>query len=419
MIHCPISSNPYFYSIKTNTMSEFTNHREEKISRFTALYHAIADKKDAPTAIRDNQELILSVTPADVISVIDRLVRESLPIGELKTGINKFLNVLFRPLSEFSSPPPASGSFLDCCFRNNLELEKRLKQGREKIKAINRDPGSEEIRSELFMLIVDLTRFTTYYQIKENTLFPLLEQKWPDYRCLGVMWAFHDDIRKNLEALSSLLSYSGAVDLPRFNRLIGDLYFNMSAVRFREERILFPVTGATIGREELDALLPESLEIGFPYFTPEISLTDNSLRYGSDGTTIDLGTGSLTAEQIALLFNNLPVNITFVDENDKVRYFSTPAHRIFPRAKAILGRDVTNCHPPESIHVVKKIVENFREGKKNEASFWIRMKEQFILIRYFAIRDSRGNYKGVIEVSQEVSGIRQLDGQKRLLDWDE
>jgi len=400
-------------------MSEFTNHREERISRFTALYHAIADKKDASSAIRDNQELILSVTPADVIRAVDSLVKESIPVSELKTGINKFLNVLFRPLSEFSSQPPASDSFLDCCVRNNRELEKRLKQGRGKIRAFNRDPGSEEIRSELLMLITELTRFMTYYQIKENTLFPLLEQKWPDYRCLGVMWSFHDDIRKNLEALRSLLSCSGAVDLPRFNRLIGDLYFNMSAIRFREERILFPVAEATIGREELDALLPESLQIGFPYFTPEISLTNNSILTGSDGTSVDLGTGSLTAEQIALLFNNLPVDITFVDENDKVRYFSSPAHRIFPRTKAILGRDVTNCHPPESIHVVKKIVEKFREGKKNEASFWIRMKEQLILIRYFAIRDSRGNYKGVMEVSQEVSDIRQLDGQKRLLDWDE
>jgi len=120
-----------------------------------------------------------------------------------------------------------------------------------------------------------------------------------------------------------------------------------------------------------------------------------------------------------LLFNHLPVDITFVDENDKVAYFSAPKKRIFPRTKTIIGRDVHNCHPPESVHVVEKIVDSFRNGKKDVANFWIDMKGIKVLIQYFAIRDEHGNYKGVTEVSQEISEIQNLQGEKRLLDWEE
>ena len=118
------------------------------------------------------------------------------------------------------------------------------------------------------------------------------------------------------------------------------------------------------------------------------------------------------------MFNHLPVDITFVDENNKVKYFSTPPKRIFPRTTSIIGRDVNNCHPPESVHVVEQIVEAFRDGTKDKASFWIKMMGDYILIQYFAIRDEEGNYRGVVEVSQEISEIKSLEGEQRLLDWE-
>ena len=131
----------------------------------------------------------------------------------------------------------------------------------------------------------------------------------------------------------------------------------------------------------------------------------------------NLGTGILSTEQIKLIFNHLPVDITFVDEHNKVKYFSSPTKRIFPRTVAIIGRDVSNCHPKESVHVVEEIVDSFRNGEKSQADFWIKMRGEFILIQYFAVRDAQGDYRGVIEVSQEVSEIRALEGEKRLLDW--
>jgi DUF438 domain-containing protein len=133
---------------------------------------------------------------------------------------------------------------------------------------------------------------------------------------------------------------------------------------------------------------------------------------------VDLKTGSLSPELIRLIFNHLPVDITYVDENNKVKFFSSPEKRVFRRTSSIIGRDVKNCHPHESVHVVEQIVEAFRKGEKSKASFWIQMKGEFILIQYFAVRDEHGAYKGVIEVTQDVGEIVKLEGEQRLLDWE-
>ncbi len=132
---------------------------------------------------------------------------------------------------------------------------------------------------------------------------------------------------------------------------------------------------------------------------------------------IKLSQGNLTPEQVDLLLKNLPVDLTFVDENDKVRYYSDTKDRIFPRSPAIIGREVQNCHPSKSVHIVNDILKNFKEKKKEVAEFWIHMQGKFIYIRYFPVYDEKSNYKGVIEVSQEVSNIQKLEGERRLLDW--
>ena len=132
---------------------------------------------------------------------------------------------------------------------------------------------------------------------------------------------------------------------------------------------------------------------------------------------IELETGALTPEQINLLLKNLPVDVTFVDEEDTVRYFSAGAERIFPRSPGVIGRKVQNCHPPDSVHVVNRILEAFRKGERRVAEFWVQSRGRFIHIRYFAVHDEAGRYRGCLEVSQDVSGIRDLQGEQRLLDW--
>lgn len=397
-------------------MSEFTNHKYKRIEKLVDLFNGILKGEKLGQLVADNHDLIVAVIPTDVISLVDKLVLMKIPMNDLKRGINKLLNLLHKTLSEHPYYPPAKESYLGCLIENNKVLDEKLKQLKPKIRELNNTPENHELKNELLQIITELEKYGNYYLIKENVLFPVIEKYVPEFRCLSVMWSFHDDIKRNLKGAIVELQKS-VFDLKYFNRLIGDLFFNIYAIKFREERLLFPLVQEVISEEVLISLFAESLEIGFPYYTPEFETIDTEIE-NSKEDLINLETGKLSVEQIKLLFNHLPVDITFVDENDKVVYFSTPKKRIFPRTKSIIGRDVHNCHPPESVHVVEQIIESFRKGEKDVASFWINMKGEKLLIQYFAIRNEKGFYKGVVEVSQEISEIQSFTGEKRLLDWE-
>ncbi|HCY43030.1 MAG TPA: hypothetical protein DHV48_17120 [Prolixibacteraceae bacterium] len=398
-------------------MSEFTNHKEKRIAKLVELFELVIRGEMNAGLVKEYQDVIDRTGPADVIEVVDWLIHLKIPMPKLKKGINKALNLLNKPLQEFSYTPPAADSFTGCLIQNNEQLDLRLKAIRPLLKELNLAPENQYFRNELKGKFTDLAKMDQHYQIKENVFFPLIEEFMPDYRCLQVMWSFHDDIRSNIKAVIQVLDDPN-FDLKAFNRLSGDIFFNMYAIKFREERILFPVASDFIPENKLNELFRESLEIGFPYINPEITAPEVLTHPGISSAEVDLKTGFLSAEQIRLVFNHLPVDITYVDENDKVKFFSTPEKRIFRRTNSIIGREVKNCHPPESVHVVEQIVEAFRNGTKDKASFWIQMKGEFILIQYFAVRDEQGNYKGVVEVSQEITEIRELQGENRLLDWE-
>jgi hypothetical protein len=399
-------------------MSEFTNHKAERVAKLVELFQLVIREELTAGQVPNFQEVIDYAEPGDVIAVVDQLVSLPITMPELKKGINKALNLLNKTLQEFPYTPPAPASFLDMLIQNNEQVDFRLKTIRPLLKELNQDKGNLTLQNDLKEKMIDLSRIDLHYQIKENVLFPVIEKYLPDYRCLQVMWSFHDDIRRNLKETLQMLG-TADFDLKKFNRLAGDIFFNIYAIKFREERILFPIISGIIPENELNALTGESLEIGFSFIQPETKVAENISGETDNPEEINLKTGFLTPEQIRLVFNHLPVDITYVDENNKVRYFSTPEKRIFRRTNSIIGRDVKNCHPHESVHVVEQIVEAFRKGEKDKASFWIKMKSEFILIQYFAIRDEQGNYKGVVEVSQEITEIRELKGEKRLLDdWE-
>ena len=397
-------------------MSEFTNHKEKRIAQLVKLFEGILKAENLGQLVADNQKLIETCIPSDIISLVDKLVLMKTPMNDLKRGINKLLNLFHKTLSEHPYLPPAKESYLGCLVENNRILDEKLKLAKPLIKELNNSSENKYLKSELLQLFFDLEKYCKYYLIKENILFPVIEKHVPEFRCLSVMWSFHDDIKRNLKAAIDELIKPKS-DLKIFNRLIGDFYFNTYAIKFREERLLYPLVQEVVPESVLNSLFAESMEIGFPFFQPEISGIGPTKNETSENR-IDLETGNLSVEQIKLLFNHLPVDITFVDENDKVAYFSTPKKRIFPRTKSIIGRDVHNCHPPESVHVVDQIVDSFRKGEKDVASFWINMKGGKLLIQYFAIRDEKGNYKGVAEVSQEITEIQNLQGENRLLDWE-
>jgi len=396
-------------------MSEFTNTKQARIEKLKEVSIQILETGNAHAFVVENETFIPTVIPSDFITLFDEIIRDGYPMENIKVLTNKLLNIFHLPIRNFERITPESDSFLGILERNNREMELLLDKIRPVFKAFVKDSGDEKIQIELAGLFSQLERFAKHYTIKENVLFPVIEQTWPDYRCLQIMWSFHDDIRQNIKTVLMQL-HNGNIELKSFKKCVGDVFFNMHAIKFREERILFPYILSTISENQLESMNRQGFDIGYPYIKPALKPSNRS-ETGFEGDVINLGTGKLSVEQVRLIFNHLPVDITYVDENNKVCYFSAPPKRIFPRTTAIIGRKVSNCHPPESVHVVEQIVESFRKGEKDHADFWIKMKGEFILIQYFAVRNELGNYKGVLEVSQEISGIKALEGEKRLLNW--
>lgn len=398
-------------------MSEFTEHKKMRVEKLETLFYGILKGEKLGELVRENQLVINSCIPSDVISVVDKLVQADVAMPDLKRGINKLLNLLHKALTNYPYIPPLKESYLGCLIENNRILDGILQEIKPLLRSLNQKQEDYKIRKLLLEKFTKVEKFKTYYVAKENLLFPLIEKHVPEFRCLSVMWSIHDDIKRNIKEILVQLNNELSFNLKVLNRLIGDLFFNIYAIKFREERILYPLVEELIPESELNVLFKESAEIGLQFYFPEFEIAGEQSDASFNSDSIDLETGKLSVDQIKLLFNHLPVDITFVDENNKVKYFSTPKKRIFPRTKSVIGRDVHNCHPPESVHVVEQIVESFKSGKKDVASFWINMKGERFLIQYFAIRDEDGYYKGVVEVSQEITEIQSLQGEKRLLDW--
>jgi hypothetical protein len=396
-------------------MSEFTNTKEKRLAKLLEVSQLLLKTGNARSFILANEDFIPTVIPADFITLFDEIVKQAYKMEDIKVLTNKVLNIFHIPIRDFVRVEPQPDSFLGVLEQNNHEMELVLNKIRPVFKSFVKDTANVDLQKQLIKLFSQLEIFAKHYTIKENVLFPVIEETWPDYRCLQIMWSFHDDIRRNIKTVITQLIEQD-FDIKAFNKCVGDIFFNMLAIKFREEKILFPYILSTLSERKLNEMNKMGFELGYPYIQPTLEIKEMEST-NIDGSMVNLGTGKVSIDQIKLIFNHLPVDITFVDENNKVCYFSTPAKRIFPRTTAIIGREVSNCHPPESVHVVEQIVDSFKSGEKDHADFWIKMRGEFILIQYFAVRDESGNYKGVIEVSQEISAIQALKGEKRLLDW--
>ncbi|MBC34445.1 MAG: hypothetical protein CL663_00160 [Bacteroidetes bacterium] len=396
-------------------MSEFSEHNKERIATLIIVTQGLIEGGKGKDLIDAYDHILQKSTPKDVITAVDELVKLEIPMKDLKVGINKLLNQLFKAINSYKARSFNSDGLIAAFVANNSLMDEKLKAIRPLFKAFNKDPNDKNNREELLNAFKALLAFEKQYIIKENILFPILEDLWEDFRCVQVMWSIHDDIRKLLKQIIHSLE-TDRIEVKSFNRNVGDLFFNMYAIKFREEKILYPILLESVEESALDAKLNEAIELGFPYHQPKETLITTKITTDTD--MINLGTGAISIDQIKLIFNHLPVDITYVDEHDKVCYFSTPKKRIFPRTISVIGRDVKNCHPKESVHVVEQIVAAFKNGERDHADFWIRMNGEFILIQYFAVRNDDGEYKGVIEVSQEITEISELEGERRLLNWD-
>ena len=422
-------------------MSEFINNSTNKIKSLLEFSMGIIKGEDGKILMERHKEAIESITPHDMIAMEDKQMEMGITTPEIKKNIGKVLNVFGKYLQQYKWDKPEKGTFLYYLMQENRALENYLSTTTQLIKKINKEkpntPEYIEAYNKLKSNILKLNEFNIHYIKKENILFPYLEKSWKDYKPLMVMWSLHDDIRKKLKIIEKLFNYENS-NLKKINSELGDLFFLMRGMIFKEDNIIFPIATDTTKAEEWEEMHKQSFEVGFAFIEApikseekkkEISHNKKSMKNTNEenilnqilnseflkNSVIDLDTGKLTIEQVKLLLNTLPVDITLVDENDKVRFFSKPKDRFFPRSIAIIGRTVQNCHPPESVHIVEGIIKSFKSGEKDFEHFWIQMKGKFIFIQYYALRNENGEYKGVLEVSQDITDIKKLSGEKRLV----
>ena len=259
---------------------------------------------------------------------------------------------------------------------------------------------------------------------KEYLLFPFLEK----YGITGppkVMWGKHDEIRAMLKAAIEAVSTHGEVSSDEAV-ILTDLVLipavkGISDMISKEEEILLPMSLEKLTENDWLSIYNQTMEFGYCLYDPQTEWKPENAETGeviyNSGKNIQLSTGSFNVDELESLFRTLPIDLTFVDKDDKVKFFSLGPDRVFTRNRAILGRDVRMCHPPSSVHIVEQILNDFRNGTQNSASFWINMRGKFIYIDYYAMRDKDGNYLGTLEFTQDLTRLRALQGEQRLLSY--
>jgi len=369
-------------------------------------------------------ELIRDISPTEISEMEQRLIEEGMPEEEIKRLCDVHVQVFKESLKGQALPSALPGHPLHTLTEENRALEKILAEFRTLLDMVMPGDGGvtlEKLQGEITSALEELAQVEKHYLKKENQLFPLLESKGVSGPS-KVMWAIHDDIRMMIREFRGFLVDEKPAELVKMGRRLFEV---MADMIYKEEKILFPMSLETLDERDWARVRKGEEEIGYAWVTPGAewnpAVAFEGLPpapvYHRPAATIELDTGALTPGQINLLLKNLPADITFVDETDTVQYFSAGAERIFPRSPGVIGRKVQNCHPPDSVHVVNRILDAFRKGERQVAEFWIQSRGRFIQIRYFAVRDDSGQYKGCLEVSQDVSSARHLQGEQRLLDW--
>jgi DUF438 domain-containing protein len=374
------------------------------------------------------RELIQGVEAPEIAKMEQELMNEGLPAEEIKRLCDVHVEIFKEALEEQDRPDPPLGHPIHTYMKENRASEKIMGETSILMGVLGQPPtpeAFEEHRQALGELIDQLSEINTHYTRKENQLFPMLEA----HHFTGpsqVMWSIHDDIRANMKQAREAFAGNDPA------QTVTSLKEAIQAIRdmiYKEEHILFPTSLDMLTNSEWVKVKEGEADIGFAWVVPDQGWPEEILEEPEAEPTepvealtdvagaLGLDTGRMNLEQINLMLTHLPVDLTFVDENDRVAYYSE-GERIFPRSPAIIGREVRNCHPPKSVHVVNKILDAFKSGDRDTAEFWVQLGEKFIYIRYFAVRDAKGFYRGTLEVSQDVSQIRKLEGQQRLLDWE-
>lgn len=404
-------------------MSEFLT--DIHTTHLSQILRAMCAGDDPGQLIAQFEQHCEDITQEEVAEVFDQLSDDGIEFHDNEDVINFYHEVIQPRLSSgaINGFPPGHP------VRVYLEENRLLRSLLAKARRV--DPRQD--RAHFQALFNDIGKVELHYVRKENQLFPCLEKHGWDSPSKN-MWAFHDQNRALLKELRQALA---ADDLNTANQKFPFLQSELERMMSVEEQRLLPNALQLLEQHEWEEMRIGDEEIGWmfdqppPHYPPRaepVEQTEQAQPAQAKTKKRELpfsvedryhyDEGWMTPEQVNLIFRTLPLDITYVDENDRVVFYNRGEDRLFPRSANVIGREVKNCHPPKSIDTVLRIVEEFRAGTKDVADFWINMRGRKIQIRYFAVRDQDRTYRGVLEMSQDITEIQTLEGEQRLLDWD-
>ncbi|MCL6546260.1 MAG: DUF438 domain-containing protein [Bryobacteraceae bacterium] len=409
-------------------MSELIDNRAHRVRTLKGIIKELHGGA-APETVKERLKTIVQETDySEIVAMEQELMAEGMPVEEIQSMCDLHSQLTREVLVQLPAKPVPPGHPADTFRRENEAIRGVLLRMREAMAAIERLPDEADPSAELLVwrqAYNDLMDIEKHYQRKEHALFPYLER----YGITGpskVMWAKDDEVRRYLKDLGAALQERGttAGEWKLVAATLGQTV--LSAVEemiYKEENILLPMCLDTFTEDDWAEIWAASPRYGWclveprsGYQPPESKLREAAHLPADKG--VQLPTGTLTVQQLLGIFSTLPVDLTFVDAEDRVAFFSEGPDRIFSRSRAILGRKVQHCHPPKSVDVVERILTDFREGRQNVAEFWITFQGKFVHIRYFAVRDENGEYLGTLEVTQDLTRLRKLEGERRLLEYD-
>ena len=417
-------------------MSEYINDRAKRQEVLKRLIRQLHEGRTVDEVKEEFATLLRDVGAEEIAELEQALIDEGLPEMEVKRLCDVHVAVFRESLDVQARPETIPGHPVHTFRAENEAAARVLDALREALQALKATPGEDQF-AQARARLQELREYEKHYLRKENILFPYLERHGftgPS----SVMWAIHDDVRAGWKTLDGLLAAGPGDDPVAFNARLDEVFEPLStAIRemfYKEENILFPTALEKLSEDEWVAVRAQEPDVGYCYVEPGSQWSPETVPLEAAPPPVEteaetegllqLDTGMLTVQEVNRLLNHLPVDISYVDKEDTVRFFSQAGERIFPRSPAIIGRRVQKCHPPASLRRVQTILDDFRAGRRDEAEFWIQVPPagvggKFIHIRYFALRDERGEYQGTLEVVQDVTRIRTLEGERRLLDEEE
>ncbi|MDD3659766.1 MAG: DUF438 domain-containing protein [Lachnospiraceae bacterium] len=404
-------------------MSEYINNAEIRQNAIKEILKQLHEGKSVDEVKSQFENAFHGVSASEISAAEAALISEGLPVDEVQRLCDVHAAVFKGSIEEIhqpSDPKLIPGHPLNILFLENRRIEEIMYDSIRPFLEANDILGS---RDKLLEGLKLLSGVSNHYKKKENLFFPYME-KYGITAPPKVMWGVDDEIREQIKEISSLVT-NDKLEIPSVIEAIDEMMTKVSEMIFKEENIMIPMLLEHLKDEDWKIISEGMPEIGYIIEKTPVwngnSQNEKVAEIKSEAVTnesfgvVKVPSGEFKIEELTAMLNALPMDITFVDQNDEVKYFSEGKERAFPRTRSIIGRNVSNCHPPASVHIVEKIVDDFKQGKKDHEDFWIKMGDKYILIRYFAVRSESGEYLGVLEVTQDIRPIQEITGEKRLM----